>query len=166
MRKGKIRLPLLTGLLPGAAFCQETSSGWLKASSLVSQRKKKIKSNLFLGRQWHSGMKESGETTWLGGKRNKVLRVQSALGITPRSLGFTIGSKNEMQIVLPISWAMYQLTCRISHGDTDSKWKFPVIHVHECHTSPSPGFQPKRILELAFVLGLSALEFESVFTWL
>lgn len=39
-------------------------------------------------------------------KRNKILCVQGALGITPRSLGFTTGPrapKTEMLIVLPIS---------------------------------------------------------------
>lgn len=119
MRKGKIRLALFTRLHPGAAFCQETSSGWWKTSSYVSQRKK-IKPKLYLGRQWHSRVKESHETTWLGGERNKIFCVQGVLGITPRSLGFTIGPrapKTEMQIALHISLG------RVSTNMQNQSWR-------------------------------------------
>lgn len=74
--------------------------------------------------------------------------------------------KLKCRLLYPSGGTMYQLTSRISHGDTDNKWQFHIIHIHGCHVSPSPGLQPNWILGLAFVLGLSALVFPSVFTWM
>lgn len=104
---------------------------------------------------------------WKKGTRYCVYRVLWVSHPDPRDLPLVPElPKLKCRLSYPTVWAMYQLTSRINHGDTESKWKFHVIHMYECHVSPSPGLQPKQILGLALVLGLSALGFESVFTWL
>lgn len=118
-------------------------------------KKKRIKPKLYLGRQWHSRVKESYETTWLGGKRSKILCVHWVSHPDPWDL-MLVPELPKLKCRLPCTlfWATYQLTCRISHRDPKSKWQFHVIHMHVCHMSFSPGLLPNWVLALAFVLGL------------
>lgn len=96
-----------------------------------------------------------------------IFCVQGALGITPGSLGFTIGPgapKTVMQVALSINLG-HVSTNRQNQSWTNREQMLISCHSHAwmSHRSYSNGLQPNWTLGLEFVLGLSTLGFESVF---